>query len=176
MTDLAKEYGTALFMLAAEEGAGDAYAEALHGVLSHWRDEPSYVLMLSSPSIPLAERLSLIAEAFAERVPAHVLSYLQLMCEKGRIEHFADSVAAYDELLAASQHVLDVAVTSAVPLTDAQKQSLESKLQTKYGATVHAVYEVDEAVLGGLVVAVDGKVLDGSLRRRLRKIKEVMSR
>ena len=116
-----------------------------------------------------------IEQAFGGRVPERVLCYLMLLCEKGRMDSFMRSVDEYNALYDASERISDVKVTSAVPLTEAEKQKLERKLEAVLGGTVNAAYAVDESLLGGLMVEADGKIMDGSLRRRLREIKDVMN-
>ena len=95
MTDISREYGTALFMLACEENAKKEYGEALSLISEVFAGQPEYALMLASPSISLKDRLSAITEAFGGRVPENVLSYVQLMCEKGRINYFAGSTRSF---------------------------------------------------------------------------------
>ena len=63
---------------------------------------------------------------------------------------------------------------TARPLTDDEKRRLIQKLESVCRGKVNAEYFVDGAVLGGLVVEIDGKVMDGTLRQRLRNVKEVM--
>lgn len=174
MTEIAREYGTALFMLACEESCKQEIAAALEEVQSALAESPDYVGMLSSPAIPLEERLAAIRAAFGE-THAHVLSYLQLMCEKGRITFFSESVEVYRALLDASERRSNARVTSAVPLTDAEKEKLKAKLERKYKGSVNVEYAIDESLLGGLVIEVDGKIMDASVRRRLRDVKEVIS-
>ena len=175
VSELAKEYGTALFMLACEADAKQSYARALGEVEEIFSENPDYLTFLSSPSIPLGERMEAICAAFTDRVPEHVLSYLMLMCEKGRISEFPASVKEYRILLDASEHLLQAKVVSAVALTEAESEKLRSKLESIYHGRVAMTYEVDPALLGGLVVEVDGKIMDGSLRHRLREVKEVMN-
>lgn len=175
MTEISKEYGTALFMLACEENAKKEYAEALEKLKTAFLENPDYEMLLASPGIPLEERLSVIQTAFGGAVPEHVLSYLQLLCEKGRICCFMESIEEYKRLLDASEHISDVKVTSAVELTDDEKQKLTNKLKVIYKGEVNAEYFIDETLLGGLIVESEGKVMDGSLRHRLREVKEVMS-
>ena len=107
-------------------------------------------------------------------MPEHVLSFLQLLCEKGRIDCFREAAEAYFALYEASLRILDARVTSAVPRADSEKKALTESLEKKHGGTVHAEYFVDGALLGGVIVEVDGRIYDGSLRRRLRDAKEVM--
>ena len=175
MTEIAKEYGTALFSLAMEEGKTEEYAEALRTVLGIFEQNPEYLSLLSGPSIPLGERLSSLREVFASALPVHVLSYLSLLCEKGRISCFGESAEEYFALLNASRNRSNAVVTSAVALTDGEKDQLRRKLEVLRGGTVQMTFSVDPSLLGGVVVEMDGKVLDGSLRHRLREVKEVMS-
>ena len=67
-------------------------------------------------------------------------------------------------------------MTSAVELTEAEKAALTEKLGKKLGRTIHLECSVDPSLLGGLVVNVDGKVIDGSLKHKLQEIKEVMTK
>ena len=175
MTDIAKEYGTALFMLACEVNEKNGYGEELESVKDTFAEFPEYTELLSSPSIPLGERLELIDRTFSGAVAEHVLSYLKLLCEKGRIQYFSETVEQYKALLDASERVLSVKITSAVELTDAEKQKLVNKLELIEKSKVHAEYSVDATLLGGLIVEVDGKIMDGSLRHRLHDVKEVIN-
>ena len=177
MTDIGKEYGTALFMLAAECGAEAKreYAASLKLVSDTFRAEPSYAELLASPALPLGERLSIIDAAFGERLPEHVLSFIKLLCEKGRMACFPSAVDEYTALLDASERISNARVTSAVELTEDEKSKLHARLCERLKAEVKIEYFIDEGLLGGLIVEVDGTVIDGSLRHRLREVKEVMN-
>ena len=175
MNDVGKEYGAALFMLASEESAREEYAKALETVKSAFASSPEYALLLSSPSISQGERLGAIEKTFSDVVPPYVLSFLQLMCEKGRLCFLDTAIDEFFALLDASKRVSNAKVTSAVALTDAEKQKLTSRLEALCKGEVNTEYFIDENLLGGLVVELDGKIMDGSLRQRLREIKEVIS-
>ena len=176
MTDIAKEYGTALFLLACEEGKRREYAEGLKTVMKAFTDEPQYAELLASPAIGLKDRLDLIEQSFSGFVPLQVLSYTQLMCERGRIRSFSASVDEFMALLDASEQITTATVTSAVELTEDEKARLIASLEAKSGRKIRAQYRVDASLLGGLTVEMDGAVMDGSLKRRLYDIKEVMNK
>ncbi len=175
MNDIGKEYGAALFMLAAEENARDEYAASLEKLENIFREEAEYLSFLSSPGIALCERLSAIEAAFAEILPQNVLSFVQLMCEKGRIENFFEAAEEYYALLNASKHISCAKVISAVEITSDEKDRLHSKLAEISGGEVEIEYSVDASLLGGIIVELDGKIMDGSLRNRLREIKDVIN-
>ena len=174
MTELGKEYGEALFLLGYETGRQREYATALQTVKAVFEKEPRYTEILSSPAIPLKERLEVVETAFSALLPEQVLSFLMLLCEKGRLPFFPRAVDEYFALLTASERIFEAKVTSAVPLMEEEKEKLIARLEKIYKGCVRATYFVDEAVLGGLVVEVDGKIMDGSLRSRLHRVKEVL--
>ena len=175
MNEPGKEYGTALFALACEENRTDSYGKALETVKRAFLKNPQYKDLLSSPWIPPEERLQMLGAAFSEAVPASVLSFLKLICQKGRMPYLTDAMDQYAALLAASKRILNVKVTSAVELTDEEKRKLTAKLEESGKGTVRAEYVIDPSLLAGLIVEVDGKMIDGSLRHRLQEIKEVMN-
>lgn len=175
MTEISKEYGTALFMLACEEKAQESYREALEEIKNAFLENPQYQELLASPSVPLNERLSIIDTVFADRIPEHILSYLKLLCEKGRIPYFLESVQEYNALFDASKLISNARITSAVELTENEKQKLITKLESIVKGKVHAEYFVDADLLGGFIVEMDGKIMDSSLRHRLHEIKGVIN-
>ena len=103
-----------------------------------------------------------------------MVSWLQLLCEKGRIGYFRACVKEYRALLAAKEAVITARVSSAVPLTEEESKALKQKLEKISGQTVLLDRTVDPSLMGGVVVEMNGRVMDGSLRRRLRAVKEVM--
>lgn len=175
MMEISKEYASALFMLACEKEKQSEYKEALITLKEAFLKEPEYLLFLASPSIPLSERQDAMKNAFSGRVPEDVLSYLLLMCKKGRMDCFLDSVDEFCVLFDASEKQINAKVTSAVELSNEEKEKLLEKLQKMSKTNVNIEYVLDPAILGGVIVEMDGKVLDGSLKSRLRDIKDVMN-
>ena len=175
MNDVSKEYGAALFMLACEENSKEEYGKSLEFLTNTFMESPEYLEFLASPGIPLGERLSAVESAFAECIPLNVLSYVQLLCEKGRIESFFEAAEEYKALLDASNRVSVAKITSAVELTDDEKTKLYNKLKAMSGGEVTMEYSVDGSLLGGLIVELDDKIMDGSLRNRLREVKDVIN-
>ena len=176
MTQIGKEYGAALFMLGCETDSKHEYAQALSRACSVIKENPAYLELLSSPNIPLADRLSVIDRAFSPSLPTHVLSFLKLLCEKGRMDCLWEAEQEYKQLLDASERVSCAVIRSAVALTEEQKLRLKNKLEALCKNQVTMAYEIDESLMGGIVVEIDGKIMDGSLRHRLNEVKDVISR
>lgn len=174
--ELSKEYGTALFSLACECNAEQEYGMALEDAEVAFKENPEYLDFLACPSIPMSERMGAIDQAFADSLPEHVVSFVKLLCEKGHIKDFFECSSEYKKLLDASMRVDKARVTSAVELTDSEKKQLKEKLEKKSGHSVELECFIDKSLLGGLVIEIDGNIIDGSLRHRLQEVKDVISR
>jgi F-type H+-transporting ATPase subunit delta len=173
MTELSKEYASALFELAMEDHSEAEFAEALQTILSLMAEEPEYYDLLASPNIPYTERQHLLEQAFGF-FPEPILAWLVLLCKKGHIRMLPDCIRKYEALYQASQNTSEATVISAVPLTDSEKKTLLRKLEQRSSHSVHATYQVDPQLIGGLIVQMDDWMLDGSLRHKLKEVKEVM--
>ncbi len=176
MNELAKEYGTALYMLASEENSTEAYFEDLKLLSDTFGSEPDYLAFLTSPNIPLKKRLDSIKTIFDDKVHENIVSFLQLMCEKRRLEYFFEAVTAFEDLLEASKHILTVKVKSAVSLTDLEKERLKNKLEEINKCTVIMEYQIDPELIGGVVLETEDNITDGSIRHRLQQVKEVIGK
>ena len=176
MAQTIREYAEAIFMIGMEEGKQNEYGKALEAMLEIFEQNPEYVELLASPAIPTGERIECIGRAFEGFVPEHVLSFVQLLCENSRIVFFGECVKEYQKLLDASNKVSHAKVISFVELSDSQKSRLTEKLEKISGNRVQVQYVTDPSVLGGIIIEMDGKIIDGSLSHRLQKVKDVMIR
>ena len=176
MTQISKEYAVALFELAKEQSCAKEFSDALKLIRGEFDAQPEYIELLSSPNIPSAERRRLIGDAFGTHVPGDVLSFTQLLCEKEHIRLFGECADEYDKLYTALEAVSAARVVSAVELTEEEKTSLITKLEKLTGRTVLPSYELDPSLIGGAVIYIGDTVIDGSLRSRLKEIKEVIGR
>lgn len=171
MLQTEKEYAEALFMLAVEQDETDSYDRAL-SVVSDCTDA-AYWEFLDSPALPLAERLCAVDEAFGT-LPEHVVSFIKVLCENGRIRTLPSCIDEFHKLVRMYRNRATAVITSAAPLTEAQQQALCRKLGAVTGKTIDPVYRVDDTLIGGVTVDVEGKTYDGSLKHRLQDMKDVI--
>lgn len=175
MKEISKEYAAALFELGCESGEEQALMEALENIKALFEQTPDYMALVSSPAVPLNERLAALGECLEGRFAEHAVSFVLLLCEKGRMRSFFECVEEYRRLLDAKNARTVAHVTSAAELTEAQKRSLVERLERTSGAKVTLECEIDPSLIGGAIVKMDGRIMDGSVRRRLLEIKEVMN-
>ena len=87
---------------------------------------------------------------------------------------FNECFEIFDELYKEEAKRSKAVIISAVELDDEAKRKLLDKLRSISGHTVEAEYRIDRSLIGGLIVEMDGRRIDGSLKKRLKEIKEVM--
>ena len=174
MTALEKEYGDAIYALATEENCVDQVLEGLDLAVGVFRDNPGYLTLVQNPALPKEERLGLLDQAF-EGVHQYVLHLLKLLCERSGLGMTAGCLDQFRALVYADRGILPVEVISAVPLTEAQKDALTSKLAAKTGKTIELHSKLDPTVLGGVKLRYEGRELDGTAAGRLDALRHLLT-
>lgn len=176
MSDICKEYGEALFVLGLEENFLDEINRDLCFLEKIFTENSEYTEFLQSPSISKNERLESLNEAFSGSISEYALSFLSLLCEKGRTVLFGECANEFRKLYEESKNVSFARVYSAVPLSDEQKDALKNELEKNSRHSVKMECYIDKTLLGGVLIDMDGTQIDGTLKRRLQEIKEVMNK
>lgn len=170
-----KEYAIALFSIMLESDQDHQISKDLDMVYKTVKDNPEYVEFLINPSIPKSERIRSLQEVFEGNVCDTVYSFLNVICEHQDTYALFNAIEEFRILYEDYMNIADAVVTSAVELTNAQKAKLTAKLSAVTGKTIRAEYVIDKSIIGGVAVTVDGKNFDGSVRKNLKNIKEVIS-
>ena len=173
MTAAEKEYGSALYALAAEEHCEDDVLNGLTLARDAFSEQPDYLKLVQNPALPAAERLGLLDEAFSGAHP-YVLNFLKLLCERSALGLTGGCLAQYRALLFEARGILPVQAVSAVAPTDAQQKALAEKLSAKTGLTVQLENLVDPSVLGGVKLRYEGRELDGTASGRLAALRRAL--
>lgn len=172
---IARPYAQAAFEVASESGDLAAWSEALKTAAGLLADG-QVAKFLASPALTDEQRLTFLTDLFrnADR-GANVLSgadgkgtnFLKLLLEYGRVSVLPEIAEHFEELKARVENSVDVLVTSAVVLSDVQRQAIVDALTARLGRDVRMETEIDENLIGGAVIRAGDVVIDGSLRSRL---------
>lgn len=176
MSKINSEYAKALFMLAMENESVTEYGKALDFVSAAFHVNPVYIEFLNAPAISVKERLNALENVFSGTIPNNVLLFLKLLCKKRNIGGFFDCVEQYKSLANNFINVSKAEITSAALLNEKEKTALKEKLERLSGHTVITEYTIDKSILGGIIVEMDGKVIDSSLKKHLKDVKDVISK
>lgn len=166
MTQLAVEYGTALFELAKEENLLSRLDEELAALDRIFQEEKGYLSLLSSRALPLEERLRILDESIGEAHP-YLVNFTKLLLQRGALSAFHECAKCFHQKAMEAQGVVEATVTSAEALSETQKARLIKRLSEISGKAVRLDVRLDKTLLGGLRVDMQGRRYDNTIRHRL---------
>lgn len=166
----ARRYAEAAFEVAMRDGTVDAWRTELDSAATVAED-PDVSRGLANPAVPLHERQATAVATFARLVSPGVQNLIGLMLKRGRIEQLPRVAAEFRRLDNARQGITIATATSAAPLSPDEVQALQQRLETMTGGPVELAVQVDPSLLGGLVVRVGDRLIDGSVRGRLERLR-----
>lgn len=168
---IAERYAAALFELAEANGELDRVAGDLRGLRAMLAESTDLRRLCASPVLKKAEQTRAIA-ALAARAGFSSLTakFLGVLVTNGRLYAVAGTIAAFLAQLAAKRGELTARVSSAQPLNETQVAAMSAALKRSLGRAVALEPQVDASLLGGLVVQVGSRMLDGSIKTKLQRL------
>ena len=160
-----KRYAQAIFQLAVEQDQVDQWAGDLAAVSQVLLDE-EFSSFLAHAQVPLSEKIRGIETVFADTNPL-VKNLVALLISRGSAALIQDVHLSYSQLVDDYRGRQRVEVTSAVPLDAAEVERISRFVEELTQKQVVVSTEVDESILGGIIIQVGDQLLDGSLRSRL---------
>lgn len=176
MTDarVARRYAGALFSAARKQDIVhpvESDLETIHGLLVSRKE---FGALLRNPDVTPERKLAFLEKVFSDRVTALTMAALRLLVQKRREDLIAVVYLRYAELRREAESVARVVVTSAYPLDEAERDRIALRVGQQTGRTIEASYEVDPKLIGGVRVAYDDYVLDGSVRGNLKRLRQTI--
>jgi len=169
--EIARVYADALFGAAKDAGKLDTIHEQLGEFADALEGSKEMQLFLFSPYFSSAEKEDGLKKALSGAEP-ELVNFLDLLLDKHRMPVIFRIRRNLDALWAKENKRLAVTVTSAVALDPELVEKLGKEIEKQTGQTVELESNVDENVIGGLVLQVGNKVLDASVRNRLDKLRK----
>ncbi len=168
---IAKNYAEALLELArrAEDPAG--WGKLMRDVANGVLDDVTVQHFLESPKISEAQKNEVFFQALGDRVPRHFLRFLQILVRKRRQMLIPVISSEYDKLLDIHEGRVHANVTVARETSQEDANEIAEQLSRVIGKTVVPHINVNPAIIGGVVVKIGDTVMDGSVRRRLGRLK-----
>jgi len=168
---IARNYASALFELAIRSEVTELYGEALQGVAALIEELPSFRDLLDTPRIPTPEKKRVLREAFEGRIPLHVLNFLFLLVDKRRHRLIRGISVEYGSLLDDRLGRARVQVTVARTLDAGEQEEIRLQLNRILEREAIPTFQVNEELLGGIVFRSGDTIFDGSVRRRLERMR-----
>lgn len=169
---VAGRYAEALYDIASKQKLVDQIEAELKAIEAVIKENDDFQKILYHPQITAANKKELLDLLFKGKVSDVTGNFLALLVDRRREAFFGDIVAEFVNLANAERNIVAAQVTSAVELNDKEKGKLDQVLARLTGKKVQTSYTVDPSLIGGVVVRIGDKIIDGSIRTRLATLKE----
>lgn len=173
-TVTASKYAKALFAQAQSANQLLACQQGLAEILRITKSRSSLAQILGQPFISTAEKQKLVHAALGEFSTPLLERFLNLLVQRRRFDLLPVVVEQFQEEVDRAQKVQAVKVRAAYAMNDAQKKTLQQKLEGWLNTKVRMDVAVDPQLIGGLVIQTRDRELDQSVRTQLKKLKEAM--
>jgi F-type H+-transporting ATPase subunit delta len=172
---LAGRYATALFELARDERQLEAVGASLDALKRALADSPELAELTTSPLVGRDDALKTVkAVAASAGLDPITSNFLGVLAQNRRLSQLGAVIRFFNLLAAAHRGETTAEVVSARPLGDDQLAALRKNLKSRLGRDVAVDLTVDPAILGGLVVKIGSKQIDGSIRTKLNTLASAM--
>jgi F-type H+-transporting ATPase subunit delta len=168
---IAEPYAEALMSLAQSQDLTDRLGDDVAGLLALIKESHEFSDFLINPVFKVDQKKAVLQQLLGEQVHPYMLNFLKLLVDQRRISVLPAICEQYQELLRKLKQAVLAEVTSAVELSDEQKQAVREKVIAITGAReVDLETQVDRDLIGGVIIKVGSQVVDASLRGQLRRI------
>lgn len=166
-----------MFELALESGQEDALFEEAKQMLEIVQTNEDLAKMMNHPKIVIEEKQKIIEKIFEGRASREMTGLLMMIIAKGHYNEF-DSVLDYFITQVKEYKKIGTArITSAMELSLMQKDAIRRKLlDTTDYVQFEMIYETDPSLIGGIVIRIGDRVVDGSVKSRLERLTSELSK
>lgn len=171
-TRIARRYAQALFESAKSKGLVEVVESDFHMIADAITRDEGFRAFLFSPQHGREDKQLLLNRVFGGKVTVLTLELTKLMLSKQRETEIPAVATEFTRLRRESEMIVPAVVTSTEELSADQKTAIVNKLQTQLGKSIEAEYKVDPTLIGGIKVAYDNFILDGTVKGSLAKLRE----
>lgn len=169
---VARSYAGALFELAERHDAHDAFVQGLNTLTALIGSDSRIRNFLETPKIDVSEKKRVLRGALQDQVSPLFMQFVLVVLQKGRQRLLRVIAAEYRELLDEKRGRLHAQVTLAHEPDEELERAIVGELARLTGRTVVPHITVDPEILGGIVVRFGDHIMDGSVRRRLVRLRQ----
>lgn len=176
VSGMAGRYASALFALAQEQGAVDTVAADLKAFDALVVESPDLARLVRSPAISAEDQTRALGAVLAHaKIGGLTANFLKLVAGKRRLFAVRDMARDFAALVDNSRGVARAEVTVADALSDKHLSELKDALRAATGGQdVQVSVKIDPSIIGGLVVKLGSRMVDGSLKTKLNSIRNRM--
>lgn len=172
---VSKTYSQALFEVAADGNMTDQILAEYEFVRNSLDEHPDFLNILVSPKVTVEDKRKILDETYGSKVSVELTNFFKLLIDKKRTEVIYEAFEDYKVLVDESKGLVIARVESVIPLAAKEIEELEAKLNKVTGKEVTVNNIINPDIMGGLVVKVGDKIVDGSIKRKLDGMKHELA-
>lgn len=163
-----KVYGEALFALAVEEGREQELLKEVGAVRALLEENPDFARLMKNPAIPESEKETVLKTVWEGHISRELTGLMLLLLKKEHYGALTQVLDYFADRIREKQRIGVAYVTTAMPVTEAQKKRVEGRLlETTAYRSFEMHYRTDASLIGGMIIRIGDRVVDNSIRTRL---------
>ena len=169
----AVRYAKSFMQLAKEKSLLEELKRDVEGILNAIRESTELSNFLSSPLIKIDKKKVILNEVFKSKVNELSLKFILLIADQKREALLKAICEEFIKQYNQEHQIARVQLSTATKLTDAQRKEVLNFIDKNYDFNSVELEEiVDEELIGGLILRIEDKQIDGSIKRKLQDIKQ----
>lgn len=168
------KYSQAMFDIAKEQGMLDAYGTELKGVRNVMQENPDLQKFICHPLVTPAAKKDTLKQIFADDLSPLTLHFLYVMIDRRREGAIVPAIEGFIDLARAAQNIEVAKIRVVKPLSAEEEEKMIAGLEKMTGKKIEPLYYVDPSIIGGMVIQIGDRLIDGSLARQLRDMRQAL--
>jgi len=164
-------YANALMDSSEEKGSFEKVLEDVKLVQNTLKNSKELRNFLSSPVITSAIKLDALREIFSNNAGKDMIGFMEFLVRKGRENILYDICTRFIDMSNKKLNQVEIKISSAVELTELQKDELKNKLETILSKKIIPSFEIDQNIIGGFKARVEDTIIDASIQHQLSILK-----
>ena len=174
VTTLARPYAKAAFEYALAQQSLSEWTEML-ALAADIAADKQVMSLLNGPSLTTEQQAEFFVDICQKSINDAMSNFVRILAENKRLIILPEIAEIFEQLKAQQEAILDVVITSALPLAEDRQNKLVSALKARFGQEINLTTAVDQNLLGGVEIRAGDLVIDGSIRGKLNKLAEAMN-
>ena len=169
---IAKRYSSAIYDIAESSDKIGEIREALNILAENYNEDEEFKVFLLDPSIKYDEKVRYLHKSF-DFISEDAFKIINYLVKKGRVSLAEKIKDSYLKIYYEKNNKILVNATFTKELSDNQREALMKKLEEKYKKKIVLNLSVDEELIGGGIIKIGNKVIDGSIKSQIENIKKI---
>ena len=166
-----------MFELASESGQTDELFQEVKKLLPIIRENEDLTKMMNHPKIVIEEKQKIVENIFRNRISREMTGLMRMIIAKGHYNEFGSVLSYFITQVKEYKKIGTAYISSAMELSLAQKDSIRRKLlDTTDYVQFDMIYDIDPSLIGGIVIRIGDRVVDGSVKSRLARLTSELSK